>query len=320
MSRLATDEEVAGWQTEGWVLLDGLIDAAEVDAVAADVGLMFPTPDEYHRDPEGETRRRLGAVPTGSSDEDALWGDGGPGFRTAQRRWSREFPFGGSGVLDRLCVHPSLVDFAARALGGPDLRLYQAHASAKYAGVVDYEQPMHVDQNHSWLPPGDRAPWWNLQGFLYLTDVTEDDNPTHLAPATATPGLATRRPVLMPDVAPEVYAAERPALGPRGSYLAYRSDVFHRGSPFGSPAGGRIVLALAFKRAAADWIGYSSAQSRANDGEWTRFASGCTPRELELFGFPPPGHPVWDEALLAETAHRYPFLDLTPWRQALAAH
>jgi hypothetical protein len=36
-----------------------------------------------------------------------------------------------------------------------------------------------------------------------------------------------------------------------------------------------------------------------------------------LFGFPPPGHPIWNERLLKETANRYPKLDLEPWRTAL---
>jgi hypothetical protein len=43
----------------------------------------------------------------------------------------------------------------------------------------------------------------------------------------------------------------------------------------------------------------------------------ATPRQLALFGFPPPGHPYWTEATLAGTAQRYPGLDMTPWRQAL---
>ena len=51
--------------------------------------------------------------------------------------------------------------------------------------------------------------------------------------------------------------------------------------------------------------------NRAPSGDFT-----STPRELELFGFPPPGHPIWDAALLDGTAERYPDLDLTPWRDA----
>jgi hypothetical protein len=315
VSRLATDDEVETWQREGWVLLEDLVDAAEIDAAGADVDAMFPSPEAFRRDPTGETRRRLGPVPEGA-EEDGFWPEQGPGFRVAQQRWSQAFPFPGDD-LNRLCVHGSVVDFAARALGSPDIRLYQAHATAKYEGVVDYEQPMHTDQNHSWLPAIGRPPWWNLTGFLYLTDVTEADNPTWVVSVRETAHVSAQTPVLMPDVAPEVYAAEHAAVGRRGSYLAYRSDVFHRGSAFGTPGGGRIVLALAFRRAGQEWIGYNQAQPRSTEPGWTRFASACTPRELALFGFPPPGHPVWDEELLAATAMRYPFMDLTPWRAAL---
>ncbi len=45
--------------------------------------------------------------------------------------------------------------------------------------------------------------------------------------------------------------------------------------------------------------------------------SRVVPRQLALFGFPPPGHPYWTEATLAGTAQRYPGLNMTPWRQAL---
>jgi hypothetical protein len=177
---------------------------------------------------------------------------------------------------------------------------------------------MHIDRNHSWLPPGSEAPWWNLEGFLYLTDVTADDNPTRLVAAPETAHLWNAPyGVVMPNMEPGVYAAERPAPGVRGSYLAYRSDCWHRGAPFGSGTGARVVLAIAFKQAGIEWIAYDSPQSRSTGLEWTTFVEGSTPRELELFGWPPPGHAVWTERLLEQTQQRYPALDLAPWRDAL---
>jgi hypothetical protein len=227
------------------------------------------------------------------------------------------FPFPGSGSLNQLCVHPSIVDFAERALATPDIRLYQAHASAKYAGLTNYEQPMHTDRNHSWLPAGRSAPWWNLEGFLYLSDVATEDNPTRLVSVQDSAHVPATTPIVMPDRDPLLYAAEQRAGGVRGSYLAYRSDVFHRGAPFESTGTARFVVALAFKRAEQEWIAYDQAQSRSTGAEWTAFAEQATPRELELFGFPPPGHPIWDDALLAETGVRYPHMDLGPWWAAL---
>ena len=228
------------------------------------------------------------------------------------------FPFPGSGALNRICVHASIVDFAERALGNDDIRLYQAHASAKYAGVTNYEQPMHLDRNHSWLPVANKSPWWNLEGFLYLTDVTEDDNPTRLVSVRDTAHIDNPYGVLMPRGNPEVYRAERAAPGVRGSYLAYRSDTYHRGAPFGSGTGARVVVAVAFKNSGTEWIGYDTQQSRSTGTEWTVFAEGSTPRELALFGWPAPGHPVWNEGLLERTQERYPALDLGPWRAGLS--
>jgi hypothetical protein len=75
-----------------------------------------------------------------------------------------------------------------------------------------------------------------------------------------------------------------------------------------------MVAAIAFKNAAAEWIGYDTQQNRSTGMEWTRFVEGSTPRQLALFGWPPPGHPVWNERLLERTQERYPALDLGPWR------
>jgi hypothetical protein len=311
-SRRATDVEVDRWKEHGWVLLDGLVGTADIDAAAEDLHRSFPTSEEYHADPGGVTRKWLGA--RRDPEEEFVWPVEGPGFRGEQHRWGAAFPFSGTGALNRLTVHPSIVDFAERALGTEDIRLYQIHVNAKYSGLTNYEQPMHVDRNHSWLPAGHASPWWNLEGFLYLSDVGEDDNPTRLVSVKDSAHLTEATPVVMPDTDPALYGSERRASGVRGSYLAYRSDVFHRGAPFVSEETARFVMALAFKRAGHDWIGYDQAQSDSTGPAWRSFAERSTPRELALFGFPPPGHPIWTDALLDEAALRYPRLDLAPWR------
>jgi len=313
--RLATDSEVDQWRKHGWVLLEGLVGAEEIDNAADDLHQMFPTAEEYFADPEGATLKWRGSTP--DPGEQFIWPEEGPGFRGEQHRWSSAFPFPGSGSLNLLCVHPSIVDFAERALGTPDVRIYQTHANASYSGITNYEQPMHVDRNHSWLPASGEAPWWNLEGFLYLSDVTEQDNATRVVSVRDSVHVKDTRPVVMPDRDPELYRAEHRATGVRGSYLAYRSDVFHRGAPFGGAERARFLLALAFKCAGQDWIGYTQAHSQSTEPDWIALAERLTPRQLETFGFPPPGHPIWTDLLLERTALRYPKLDLEPWRAAL---
>jgi hypothetical protein len=313
--RLARDDEVEAWREHGWVLVEGLVGTEEIDAAMDDLHLVFPTAEQYHADPEGETVRRLGIPPVARAT--FTWPDEGPGFRDDQHIWHGLFPFPGSGALSRLVVHPGIVDFAERALATDDLRLYQAHVSAKYTGVTNYEQPMHADRNHSWLPAVPEAPWWHVEGFLYLSDVSASCAPTHLVSVHDSVGRRTTVPLIMPDRDPELYAAEQSRPGVRGSFLAYRADVFHRAVDLVEPGGSRFLLSTSYKIAGQDWIGYHSMQSRSTSFDWITFVEGSTPRELALFGFPPPGHPIWSVPLVDATHRLYPKLDLSPWRSAL---
>ncbi|HZQ56783.1 MAG TPA: hypothetical protein VFA84_02035 [Acidimicrobiales bacterium] len=315
--RFAGDAEVAQWRENGWALLDGLIGTDEIDAALADLALIFPSAEEYHADPAGTVRHWRGVPPT-RGDGGFVWPPTGPGFRPEQHAWRKEFPFPGSGALNRLCVHPTIVEFCARALGTPDIRIYQSAVSAKYTGETNYEQPMHTDRNHSWLPSIPGRTWGHVEGFLYLSDVHAGNAPTHMVDVPRAAGRDTTVPLIWPTSDPEIYAAERAAAGPRGSYLAYRSDVFHRAVDLTEPGAVRYLLNVSFKVAGCDWLGFYTAHSRANTLEWGAFVEGSTPSELALFGFPPPGDPVWDAELLDATATRYPGLDLGPWRSALA--
>jgi hypothetical protein len=309
--RLARDEEIEMWQHDGFVVADALIDQATIDAARADLWSVFPEPDEFHDDParfispgrDTKTLRRgYPEMP-----------EHGPWFRPEQHRWGRDFPFMGSGALNRLYVHPALVDFAERALGTADIRLYQAHVSARYTGDADYEQPMHTDRNHSLLPAIPGPPFHHVEMFVYLSDVDDDCAPTHAVKLDDSRGRSTND-IFFPESDPDIYAREQGAVGPRGSVLAYRNDVFHRGVNITRPRGSRFFLVVAFRRITANWIGYLSVQSNSTHPGWTRFVEQSSPRDLELFGFPPPGDPVWTDELLAATQVRYPKLDLEPWR------
>ena len=113
------------------------------------------------------------------------FGDGSPEgrrFRSTQFDGMRGFPQPDCSALNDLFVHPRLLEFARLALGEDDLRIYQAAVWGKWAGTINYEQPLHQDGNHSLLPPRMEPGFWHLESFLYLSDVDENCAPPRLVP------------------------------------------------------------------------------------------------------------------------------------------
>ena len=210
------------------------------------------------------------------------------------------FPYD-SYLLNRLQIHPNVVDFAKKAMGDEDIRLYQARIWGKYTGVTNYEQPFHQDRNHTIGPDRVEPGWWNMLGFLYLSDVEEGVGPTQILSIGDSP----------PGTNPQS------AAGRRGSYLAYRTDVWHRGVDLTREGGSRFLMNIAFKHAHHEWIGFDSFQQNANRGPWSKFAASCTPDELALFGAPRPGHPFWTPELVEALKERYQGIDITPWLEGL---
>jgi hypothetical protein len=118
----------------------------------------------------------------------------------------------------------------------------------------------------------------------------------------------------------DLYQHEVAATGTRGSFLAYRSDVWHRGTDFGRPDASRVVMVISFKLGGAEWFGYDAFPRLGSDGRFSKFLAGKSPDELALFGIPRPGHPYWNAATIDAMARRHRGLDLSPWRVALPTH
>lgn len=291
------DEAVELWRTRGWVIFHDLVPVADVDFAVEELWDLYPRPDQFHADARAQERFRAktyeGFTFPKADDE-------GAAFRATQFLGHTMFPYA-SARLNRLNVHPNVVGFAKAAIGHDDLRIYQARIWGKYTGVANYEQPFHQDRNHNIVPDRLEPGWWNLEGFLYLSDVDPDVAPTEVLGIGATP--------------PDVDAAS--AAGKRGSYLAYRPDVWHRGVDLSRKGGSRFVMNVSFKRAGHDWIGYDTVQPVSTRPDWIEFAAGCSPEELALFGAPLPGHPYWTATLVDALEQRYPGLDATPWRERL---
>ncbi len=296
MIRVAAVGPKTQWETDGWCVLERFVPQEVVVAAQDQLRRVFPSAEDFaaDRDPERNAP-----------------------FRADSHAVMPRFPFE-SAAFNDLVLHDCLIDLAEEFLGLTDLRLYQGMLSAKYSGGAESDdQLLHVDYgNHTLVVPRTDAGYQHVELFVYLSDVTADTAATRMVSRHLTGDVPVERTYLSLTDYRHIYEAEVPAEGTAGSVLAYRPDVFHRGVRLAAPASARFMLHVSFKPAQTDWLGSQAWPGAAEGMAWHRFANGARVRQLSALGFPPPGHPYWNEETLAGVAARYPGLDLTPWREA----
>ncbi len=291
------DEALAEIDERGFTLVEGVLSDDEVAAAREGIWRHHPRPEAFFADP--------GAFPHLAESGFAGIDEG--------------FPFA-TWELTRLCFHPDLLDGAERYLGSDDLSLYKVELWAKYAGATDYEQAHHRDYgNHTLVVPRADGVGRQLTTFTLLTDVTEADAPTKIVPLEHTAHLplvldvdsmAERFTVLPMG---ELFDVEVPVVGPAGSVLLYRTDVFHRASGFAEPGRHRVTLLLDFEVRGPTWTGKVAWANHGSRPAWQALLPRLSVRERDLFGFPKPGDPYWNDQTLADVAARYPGIDLSPY-------
>jgi hypothetical protein len=307
VARVSPDDVKEQFASDGFVILPAFLSAEELAPALADLPTVFPTAEEFHRNPDAPRNRRF-------CDEFA-------GITA--------FPVD-STALDLLAVHPRLIDLAELLLDD-DLRAYAIEFWAKYTGAADYEQPFHRDYlNHTLLVPDEDAPPSQVEMFVYLSDVSAGLGPISLLPRTHSAGAPALPNWYPPDDGqidvdhadwvsaegrPDWYDHEIKATGPAGTVVAYRIETFHRGTDLRSEGGSRFTIHINLRRAASDWITRRAWTDTSNDGSaWNDFVVAASPRQLQLFGFPPPRHPYWTATTSEAMGQRYPGFDPTVWR------
>ena len=193
-----------------------------------------------------------------------------------------------------------------------ELHLYKVELWAKYAGAVNYDQPLHRDYgSHSLVVPRPDRATQQLTTFIYLSDVTEEDGPTRIVPYEDGKDVPYT-PLYLPFGS--LADAEVACTGPAGSLLLYRTDILHRGSDMTGAGRSRFSLLADYQVRGTTWGG-KMAWPKQSPERWARFIPQCSVRERDLFGFPRPGDPYWSEDTLAGVAARYPGIDLSPYRE-----
>jgi hypothetical protein len=275
----------------GFALMEGFLPPDELKAAQQALWRHFPTPEDYFADPAAHAD-----------------------YARSQFAGVEEFPYR-SWDLNRLAVHPDLINAIERYLGTTELHLYKVELWAKYAGAVNYDQPLHRDfGSHSLVVPRLDARYQQITTFIYLSDVGAEDGPTRIVPYEDGKD-APFTPLYIPFG--ELAEAEVPAVGAAGSLLMYRTDILHRGSDFTAPGRSRFSLLADYQVRGTTWGGKMAWPKQSPD-RWARFMPQCSVRERDVFGFPRPGDPYWNEQTLADTAARYPGMDMAPYEPAIS--
>lgn len=297
------------WLDDGFVVLPAYLPADVLEPAVRGLGRMFPTGDEFHDGVHPERNARF-------------VGDEFDGIDS--------FPFA-SLALNRVPVCDALVTLASALLDTPDVRLYSAESWAKYEGAADYDQALHRDYlNHTILVPSREPAFRQLELFVFLCDVTAELGAPRMVPRSHVTDELPARPNFFPRAdpdhhedgfvsrgRPDLYADEVPATGPAGTVVAFQPQTLHRGAAITRPRGSRFTMHLNYRPAAAEWAQRHAWADRSHDPRWYEFVEQADAWQLELFGFPAPGHPYWTTETLAGVAERYPGLDMRPWQSAV---
>ncbi len=164
--------------------------------------------------------------------------------------------------------------------------------------------------NHSLVVP--RADGANMQmtTFILLSDVSDADGPTKIVPLAQTRDIplgVNHQPM------GALFDKEVAITGPAGTLMIYQTDVFHRGSRFTGENRSRFAMLTDFEARGARWQGKMSWPDRGGQPAMNEALTKITPRQRDLFGWPPAGSAYWNEQTLRDVAMRYPEMDLTPY-------
>jgi hypothetical protein len=290
-----TAEHIDRLHAEGYVVIEGFMTDDERAAVAANLGQHFPTWDQLVADP----------VRWAELDKS---GDG-----------VAELPFRGT-ALNHMSTHPELIDFARTALAEEQVFLTQSICWAKYAGRSDFAQPLHLDwHDNSLVMPRSDGAFGQLHMILYYSDIKPGFAPTKVVPLSESADRDKVPWARQRDADPELYERELAVHVPAGSLLCFTGRTFHRGSGFTVSEGARFTHHLAWRGAGHEWMSWRGWAQYSDQLPMVRWLPKASVDQRTVLGFPPPGHPYWNEESLDLVAARYPRMDMTPYREAVVS-
>jgi hypothetical protein len=291
-----SDSQIEHLLYHGHVTVAGFLAGDELSAARTGMLQYFPTAEELSATPQ-----RYGAI---FDDPEHL---------------QVEFPFAND-ALNRISTHPELIAFVEKLLGTREVLLSQSAIWAKYAGTGDFEQGLHLDyQGNTLVIPRDDGDFRQINMILYYTDVAPDLGPTFVVSQEKTGDLPLWPTHRTRKKDPELYRGERPILAQAGDLLIFGMRTWHRAGEMTAEHGARFTHHFVWRSAAHGFQGYHQWSQMGEKPEMQAFIARATPRQREVLGFPPPGHPYWNRETLAALKLRYPGIDIGPYRSSPAS-
>jgi ectoine hydroxylase-related dioxygenase (phytanoyl-CoA dioxygenase family) len=289
-SGVLTDDQLARFDTDGYVLVPDVLSADEVAAARAGAFEQVPSPEQYFADP---------AAYVHLTDN--------PFAGVINFPWA-------SPALNRFVAHPRIVSIVRQLLGDDDIRLYKGELWTKFGGAVDYDQDHHRDfGGHTLAVPTTERKWMQITTFTYLCDVDESNGATAVVSKRHTDHIPLGRRRMDPG---ELRDVEVRAAGRAGTSLIACTEVFHRATSFQSPTAARYLLLADYRSAEATWTNRQAFGGRGTYPEMIEFVTNVDPATRTLLDVPPPGHPFWTPRTIADMEVRYPGIDMEPYRAA----
>jgi hypothetical protein len=228
-----------------------------------------------------------------------------------------EFPYM-EHALNHIALHPKILDFVSTLLGTDDVMLSRSALWAKYAGMGDFDQPMHADfEGNTLVYPRDDGDYRQVNIILYYSDVDETLGPTHVVSQRHTRSDPLWPPFRPREEYPEIYDLATPIITKAGGMLIFSMRAFHRGTAITADFGARFTHHLVYRAKAHGFQGYQHWPSYGEQQELHSFLERATPRQREALGFPKVGDPYWNTAMIEGVAKRYPGMDMRPYRKRM---
>jgi len=296
MERRFTQDDVAAWRDDGFVIIEDFFTEREIEPVLSDFEAMYADRGKGEGLGTALDVKEAGSI-----------GSGHP----LQFKNIDTLPYNGSPAVNLISLHPALIGFAKSLLSVPDVHLYQSHTWVKYTGEADYDQGFHCDfGNHTLTVPSDTPQMRTVDFIIHLTDVTDDLGALHYVDKPdAFDLLGDGAVTVTPEQQLAMKARERSAAAPSGSLVAHGIDTFHRGTNLTAPGGKRFTMTVGYKARGNDQIGFHVWQQAPNR-PWPLVLNHASPEQLACLGIPRPGDPFWTERTLRLTQMRWPEWDM----------